>query len=257
MHSAALALAHINSEILSTPTKPASRGLNAVEADSFAKSLLKDSDDYSRSAVISFADALHAMARGFYSWSIVKLYYSSFYSCRSCLALDGWGCYYVKEKPFRIRAAIGESAVKWERNSHKAIFQLYAERYPSDALVQQRVDLYDPLQWLRRLRESINYNDSRFCEPETHISLAMLQISSPGRLMDQYIRDVSHTYTFLKDHAAMALPAQCLVRMHRANKAKSRCPIEQSLATHLGKRLALPNCKCSSFRDIIDDLLAE
>jgi len=105
-----LSAEYINRSIvpLLTTQQLKSHAINYIDAVNISKALKEDAKSYFYSSAISIADALNGIRASYYTWATVKLYYATFYSLRSLLALDDYAIFYIGSKPRIIRARVGE-----------------------------------------------------------------------------------------------------------------------------------------------------
>jgi hypothetical protein len=128
--------------------------------------LASDSASVTYSSLVSVGDAIRAIEAGFYSWSIVKLYYSVFYSLRALMACDSVAVFYVGSSPFWITVSPGERPHAGKTSSsHKLIMDLFKKEFSGSPLLSQSIGFDDPLVWIQKQREFINYSQAKFPEP--------------------------------------------------------------------------------------------
>ena len=128
--------------------------------------LRADAADYYYSGWVSFLDALHGINRGFYTWATVKLYYTVFYTFRSSLALDDICAFHVDRSQYTVRARAGAMPSPCtDRGTLKAVMNAFQRQNPNHPLVSQQIELQDAVDWFIEKRESANYGQARFSEP--------------------------------------------------------------------------------------------
>lgn len=193
---------------LATEVLPARGPLTQNEAAILIAKLDNDSQRLIYSSLLSIADAFRGLELNYTTWSLVKLYYSCFYSIRAILALANVCLYYEGKKGFWIESIAGKFKVrspsKAKGSTHKFAFSVYEHLFPRSPLLSQSIDSRTPFEWFMSAREDANYNISRFTEPGDSPYFSILKKNSPRRLCVEYLRD--DTFAFDPDHAALAYP---------------------------------------------------
>lgn len=188
-----------------------SKVLTPLEVVSLTSGLRADAADFYYSGWISFLDALNGINKGFYTWATVKLYYSVFYSFRASLANDDVCSFYVNNSSFTVISQAGAQPVSCiDRGTHKNILKTFQRRNPSHPLVSQQIDLIEAVDWLVGMRESANYGQAKFAEP--NCGNAFMQVNKHGlrKLINAYVNEQSFPYVFDPDHAIVAYPLRTL-----------------------------------------------
>ncbi len=205
----------------------ASRGfspLSDVQARNLRNLLREDSQKSYYSALISLADALQAVDRGFYSWTSVKLYYLTYFLLRAHLAIDGVVLFHLGSSPKWCEAKSGNvpetpkgpKGQLGKDTSHKMAFNVFYERYPGNILLSQEIATKRPDLWLQEVREYFNYKQSKFTEPLCPPHFLFVEKHGIRRSLEAYFSDSSYSYAFDPDHAILAYPIAMigLVRGH-------------------------------------------
>lgn len=190
-------------------------------------------------AAISYNEALAGFPRHSTSWSVVKLYYSCFYSVRALILMNyavpfNGGSEMILDISTGNFLKGGRSSHDWNWNSlRKTSARL------SWFVSQDSQDAYEKI---KAFRENVNYTHG-FRDPELPPCLV-----SPNpdvlRRFRTYRDDVQFFYTYLPEHLAMAYPTRMLAEVDaqvRANglalsiaqrsqlasiwKFKERCPL--------------------------------
>lgn len=184
--------------------------LSYLDCASVDRFLSEDGTKVSYSALVSVADALRGIDAGFYSWSVVKLYYSVFYCLRALLAFSHVAVFYVNQSPFWVVVRPGERPTAGHSSSsHKLILDLFGRQFRNSPLLSQNIGFDDPLLWLQRQRELVNYKQAKFSEPVAPPLFAIVSNSSNLRtLIAAYMAD--NFYAFDPDHAIVAYPLAVL-----------------------------------------------
>lgn len=183
-----------------------SRALTASEAATLAASLNDDARDAVYSGSLSIAEAVQGLDKKLFTWTTVKLYYSVFYLARAALALHGVGIIYPDRTPYTWRASAGETPTKRSGTTHKAVLSAFSLYRQSSILLSQQIGTDDPFAWLMAKREAANYKHPKFCEPGAPPHFKFIERHGVRRLVNDYIADNSHLFTFDPDHAMLAFP---------------------------------------------------
>ncbi|WP_152414105.1 hypothetical protein [Stutzerimonas degradans] len=174
-------------------------------------------------AALSYAEAITGLQKGSISWSIVRLYYSCFYSLRALLflnqivpfncggemLLDVKGARFIKG---------GKSSHHWDWRSIRSVAHLSGNWFMSS-------DSQDAYEKLREYRENVNYTHG-FTDPNFHQCL----ISGEADLVKRfrtYRDDSGFIYTYLADHLAIAYPTKLIFSLNVAmNDSAIVLPVE-------------------------------
>ena len=211
--------------------------------------LIGDAKNYHYSSCVSVCEAIRGVRDGNYSWAVVKLYYSVFYSIRSLLATNGVSIFYNGTKPWSIDAVAGSQPQKRSGTTHEVVYRVFSEKFPSNPLIGE-IEGVNCFNWLKKLREDANYKLGKFVEPSipSHFQNAL----SVGlrRSLHAYQNDAALSYAFDKDHAAIAYPIACLKRSYGSiTKIGTALPSEDveyiaSLADAIAETCGLAGCYC-------------
>lgn len=159
----------LTSQVYQYPRVPDSYALTSADILPLQYALKADSANYLHSALVSVSDAIRGASECFYSWSIVKLYYASFYACRSILAQQSQCVFYLprgnKNTPYILKCKQGEVAKKGKDTTHKLVIDLFCNSNLVPEVNSQTIDNDRPLDWLMCRREEANYKNARFSEP--------------------------------------------------------------------------------------------
>ncbi len=187
-----------------------SRQLQAREAAQLAASLNDDARDAIYSGTLSIAEAIQGLDRKLYTWATVKLYYSAFYLTRASLALGGVGIFYSRTTPYSWRATAGATPTKRAGTTHKVVLDTFSHHYTGSVLASQDIGADKPFDWLVDKREAANYKIPKFCEPTAPAHFAFVEQVGVRQLVQAYVLDETHLYTFDPDHAMLAFPIAAL-----------------------------------------------
>lgn len=181
-------------------------------------------------AVVSYAEAMSSLKHGSISWSIVRLYYSCFYSIRALLLLR-------KVVPFNCNGEMlldisdvnfhkgGKSSHHWNWNSIEKTKKLTNSWIIS-------ADSQESYQKLREHRENVNYTHG-FTDPNFHCCL----ISGEADLVKRfklYKDDDAFFYTYLPEHLAIAYPTKLIFELDMSVRNLSIC-LESEKISHIKK----------------------
>ena len=188
-----------------------SRMLTPVEAASLNGGLRADAADYYYSGWISFLDAVQGINRGFYTWATVKLYYTVFYAFRTSLALDDICTFHVGKSQYTVIARAGAMPTSCtDRGTHKAVMKAFQRRNPNHPLVSQQIELQDAVDWFIEKRETANYGQARFSEPNCGVEFDYALSNGLRRAINAYVEEATLLYVFDPDHAIVAYPLRAL-----------------------------------------------
>ena len=192
--------------------------LNTTERGQLELCLNGDAKNYYQAAVVSLIDGLRSISVGFFSWSVVKLYYCVFYALRTRLALAGECIFYDSGKPRYLTTSPGFTVKKLSGTTHKCVLDRFSESFPRDFFLSQDIEAMPPLMWLMERREDVNYRIARFTEPISPSYLAFAANNKLRSVLSTYQSD--DVYVFDPDHAMVALPFRLMldlrVRMQRS-----------------------------------------
>lgn len=188
-----------------------SKVLMPLEALSLSNGLQADAVDLYYSGWVSFLDAFNGIRHGFYTWATVKLYYSVFYTFRCALAQAGLCAFYVDDSSYTVIAQPGESPVSsTDRGTHKTVLKAFQRRNTVPSLVSQQIALEDAVDWLMHRRETANYGEPRFSEPECRGPLEYVASIGLRKAVNAYLAEPTFLYVFDPDHAILAYPLRAL-----------------------------------------------
>jgi uncharacterized protein (UPF0332 family) len=191
-----------------TRTQIPGRPLSATDAQALQTCLTADAIDSIYSATITLAEAFQGLSRDLHTWATVKFYYSAFYSARCLLHLQGSCVFYVGTSPFHIHAEPGRFPSRGKGSSHKTAFELFATVFDKHVLLSQEIGGVAPHEWLMDQREEANYRKTRFVEPDEAERFKIVSERGVRKILQEYLADDSHLFTFDPDHAMMAYPLQ-------------------------------------------------
>lgn len=189
--------------------------LSADQANTSMLCLRDDAADLYYKAILSLCKGLNSLFRGYHSWPVVNLYYSSFYSMRAHLAALGTGI--VKNRGiYRWTATSGTSPekvdVKGVRGDHQATLAAFRKVVRRDVLETNTVEGIGTYNWLMEQRNSVQYRDRVFSEPDPQYFHAnIFDVAKFRTQVEQYILDRIPVYCFDPDHCMLAAPIRRLM----------------------------------------------
>lgn len=192
------------------------------------------------SSAVSYSEAIRSLSDGWVSWSIIRLYYSCFYSMKALLLLNGVIPFnFSKEMLLDVATGTfekgGGSSHDWNWMAFKKIPSTKSEWFCAQ-------DSQDAYQKLKKHRDNVNYTHG-FTDPELHECLVTGEADISKRFR-AYRDDSEFFYTYLDDHLSIAYPTKLLFHLdsvigqrgltlpkekvdhiRRIWKIKDRCPI--------------------------------
>lgn len=213
-----------------------SRALSGAEANSLDAYLSHDAYSYLYSAMISVADAIRGIQARLLTWATVKLYYATFYTVRSILALDRRCVFYVGRKPYSLEVRPGCTPTKEKGQTHKVVLEAFRRNCSEPFFMSQPIEQLNPLDWLMTKREEANYHIAKFSEPQVPAHLDRIVQSGVRLAMKEYMTPGGDPFVFDPDHAILAYPARIMARGIERNKA-SGCWIASADELRYLKRL--------------------
>ncbi len=204
--------------------KPDPPVISHLDENELKNAISKDIGNYVVSGLISFYDALGRIKISAWSWSGVKLYYSMYYFARAYIGEYGYAMcilekdlVYVKakvnapvKKPAKRHVTRDESSMIQASGSHGTVLYIMEHELKDDLLVSQYIDNYLPTEWMKRLRETFNYKNCGFPEPQVPEEFSKAHSLGLLSVLNAYFKDQDHYYAFDEDHAVIAYPLEFL-----------------------------------------------
>lgn len=181
------------------------RPINYIEAAQLTRALESDAAALGQVTLASLFEGISSVIDRRYSWAIVKLYYTAFFSIRSFLMINGWSVFYIGKSPFLLNARAGSKVTKVSGNTHSAVFKIFNQNFPSNIILSQEIAGIGPLEWLEEQRNNISYKTAPFTDPVPPPGLLTLANKKRSALT-AYIEDKFLIYPFDEDHALVAYP---------------------------------------------------
>ena len=182
---------------------------------SLREATINDAISFFYKSAISFVEATANIMDRQYSWAVVKLYYSVFYSLRAIMLSDGLAI--VKDGKgnfFYIDTISSGNVIKVsgkQKGDHKNTIKLFKDvahsrGWPFLGEIGG-VELFD---WIMDKREFINYRVSTFSEPAGDYGLFTKFVedkNTVNHLIKQYLKEDYNIYCFDEYHSMYATPA--------------------------------------------------
>ena len=177
--------------------------------------LQEDAADLYYKAILSLCKGLNSLFRGYHSWPVVNLYYSNFYCMRSHLAAIGTGI--AKNKGIYYWTAVSGAGptkidTKRVRGDHQSTLAAFRKVVKRDILETNTVDGTNVYNWLLDQRNSVQYRDRAFSEPDNdYFHSNIFDDEKFPNQVEQYIVDQIPVYCFDPDHCMLAAPIRRLL----------------------------------------------
>jgi hypothetical protein len=183
--------------------------------------------DATYAAAISYAEALAGIRSGASSWSVVRLYYSSFYSIKALLLLNGIIAFNSgREMLLELR---GRRFLIGGKSSHHLNWtSLRSAGVGAEWFCSQ--DSEEAYGALRRYRENVNYTHA-FTDPMLHECLVFSEWEL-GRRFRTYRDDGLFFYTYLQEHMAIAYPTKLIFYLGTETRGRN-LHLQEERSTYL------------------------
>lgn len=174
-----------------------------------------DARDMYFNALLSFLDACESMRNNNSSWACVQFYYSLFYSLRAYMAFDGYVL--IRDNSlYLVKIQTGMSPItkqnKKYNTDHGGTINYYKDLYQAtDNALALLIDDTTVLDWMMDLRETTNYREHSFLEPQHRAFLQSYmnlcnQADFYQHTLDSFDADTSYTYMLTEASAWIAIP---------------------------------------------------
>ena len=162
--------------------------------------------DFAYASLISYAEAVGGISKHQIAWSIVRLYYSAFYSIRTITLLSRvvpFNCKseYLLDLVANVFLPGGHSSHRWNWNSFAKVPSL-KNQWPYST------DSQAAYTQLREYREDISYRYG-FPDPELHKCLSSVELDI-AKSVRAYRDDSVFFYTYLSDHLVISYPTKLI-----------------------------------------------
>lgn len=188
--------------------------------DTLLQELKDDALDMYFKGVHSISNAIFNISEGNHSWSVVKLYYATFYLMRCSLATRGIA--FLKNKNiYSLEMKIGEKPVKRNKGrlngvnvsgDHKSTIKAYVDIVgQNDVLQTNTIDGKLVYEWMMELRNQVNYRERVFHEPDMkHFPDTLFDNNTVKSQIETYLNDENLVYCFDETHCCIAAPLKLL-----------------------------------------------
>jgi uncharacterized protein (UPF0332 family) len=180
--------------------------VSAIALQSIAEQIAPTIVDTAFAAVVSYAEAMAGIPKGSSSWSVIRLYYSTFYALKALMLTHEVIPFNSGKEEMMLDARNnrffkgGKSSHHWNWSSIRKT-TIKHEWYAS----QDSEEAYEKL---RKFRENVNYTHA-FTDPKLHECLVPSRDDQSKRF--RYYRDDKiFQYTYLIDHLAIAYPTKLI-----------------------------------------------
>lgn len=202
--------------------------LSSASISQVAAEIQADTIEASYSSVISYVEALKGMKFGSYSWSVVKLYYSSFYCIKafnylsSIVPFNSGKQELLFDMNSNLFLAGGKSSHHWNWSSFRSVRRLTNWYYSEDSEAAYSE--------MRKYREDCNYRFP-FSDPKTPGCL-ISQETRIERRFRTYRDDSGFFFTYLPDHLSLSYPTKLIFELDKELKRK-RLALSKEQRKHL------------------------
>ena len=220
-----------------------------------------DAISYWLKALYSYAQGLHGIYKEFSAWSIVKLYYSIFYSLRCELLLNSY-LLVRNGSLFKLNIKTDTQFSKYNagkaRGDQQLTIKLYSDLVAngtiSDVISSNTIDDESPYSWMLKQRERVNYQMQNFPDPDFDPLLVKtvdaIHDSKLEELLSQMTNSSDNVMLFDIDYSMVAIPSYKLKLLHH-ELVSQNCDLTASDAelTHIGnilQAIGLSNSFCDS-----------
>lgn len=177
----------------------------------------ENSDCYYFNGVISILEAIRGIDCKCFTWSVVKAYYSAFYSMRAYLAYVGVNINFESSDNHYYSYDSSNLKIKLKRNTHASVLMAYKNEVSTRSIIQKFGDLDIP-EWLKKQRELANYINPIFSDPQPHASQPTFSKKNIYQLVEEYVKDID-TYCYDQEHAVIAFPIKLILTAKGAQTA--------------------------------------
>lgn len=188
--------------------------LTATDVTALTSLLVQDSLALYVKALQTFSQALIAIHRKEFAWSIVKMYYAVFYAMRCELYASSIVVIKNSQLFYTINASGATFTSIQEYGSHQTYIKLRktmpASVISHDILLDNEIEAdVDVYSWMCSNRERVNYHAKHFSDPESDDVLTKIfddyvTTHKLTELLNLYEAEI--LYCFDTDHATLAVP---------------------------------------------------
>jgi hypothetical protein len=202
----------------------------------FQSTLRDDASDFYYKGIVSLSESLIATNFKRFSWATVKLYYSIFYFLRASLCLSDIGYVRKERDGYYFFNNAGNNFISIPSSDHVAAIELSIKYNSNTDIIQSNsIADHNPYKWLMKQRECVNYTNRTFYEPEfsdTWISISnAIDSDNLTYWITKYLNE--NLYSFLEDHAVLAMPLQVLSGTYKRFTLNDISPIKSEKMAHI------------------------
>lgn len=188
--------------------------LTNYEVQVLTSCLNDDALDFFYNGLISFSEGVDSIFLQRYSWATVKLYYSVFYMLRASLACNGIALL-QNNGVYRLELKENQSPYKTTNDKYKSTHTGTISHYidlfgTSDKLLSNPIEDKTTYEWLKDVREIINYRAASFSEPLwLDIWNKFAEALENNYLNDLLLliqEDSDYIYCFQEEYAVVGIP---------------------------------------------------
>lgn len=172
--------------------------------------LIEDSKDYLFNGLLCFCEAINRLTSQNYSWAAVELYYCIYYLCRYKLHKNNFAIFRANGIMYYLDIKTNKSIELIDREkkrmpTHDGTIKIYCKLLNSSSIISNNIDGKQSLEWLKDVREIINYRSVRFYEP---YALSVFDKFSSKELILKNIQliEKDSAYVFQPEFALIGLP---------------------------------------------------
>jgi hypothetical protein len=178
--------------------------------------LKKDAADIYFKAIFSLADSINGISHGRHSWSVIKIYYATFFFLRCYFATKKHA--FLKNKGiFTLKLAKGEVPVRRDlgkhlsekvSGDHKTTIVTFINLFKDeDVLLSNTIEGKSIYEWLMDIRNQVNYRERAFTEPDgQYFYRDLFDNNKLKAQVETYLKDEDYVYCFDEDHCSLAAP---------------------------------------------------
>lgn len=225
--------------------------LDSLDENKLRGLIIEDAKSYYQKGLISFCEAVYGIKNQRYTWSIVKLYYSTFYLLRADILLSGYylircvSLFYGKAKK---STKLEKFHIPKVRGDHQytTFFakKLHEEGKRIDVIQDMLIEDILPYFWLMKQRERVNYQFKEFLDPLVddilEVPVDYIKTGGEKKLYSLYDNDEHKIYCANEQHACVAIPYNKLKILQKDFSTKNNnFTITELLRQHLNELVVL------------------
>lgn len=180
--------------------------LQVNDCTSISQFLKDDANDFFYNALISFHTAINSTLNRGYSWAAVNCYYTMYYLMRCYINSKDYAFFRTRKKMYLISNALNETMKDLEKpNTHETTLKTFKKLFPRAGILSNNIEMESPIDWMKNVREMINYKARSFLEPNYY------DIFQKFSTKDLFLKNMENiinddTYVFQPEFAMFGLP---------------------------------------------------